>query len=139
MVNPRISVTDLGPLQEGAFELAPLTVFIGPNNAGKSVAATLAYASMLSAGPASLYGYVGRSSPDPQPFRLVLPVRTLEAETVNDLAEDIRLLASRLTRPQSGRAAGVPGRLADGDAEFLDAAVTVTPEPTPTRLLAVNV
>jgi hypothetical protein len=26
-----------------------------------------------------------------------------------------------------------------GDAEFLDAAVTVTPEPTPTRLLAVNV
>ncbi len=37
------TVKDFGPIREGSFDLAPLTVFIGPNRSGKTYAATLAY------------------------------------------------------------------------------------------------
>ncbi len=39
-----ISVRDFGPIREGSLALRPLTVLIGPNNAGKSYLATLLYA-----------------------------------------------------------------------------------------------
>lgn len=39
----RCQVRDFGPIREGSFDLAPLTVFIGPNGSGKTYAATLAY------------------------------------------------------------------------------------------------
>ncbi len=37
------AVKNLGPIREGSFDLAPLTIFIGPNGSGKTYAATLAY------------------------------------------------------------------------------------------------
>jgi hypothetical protein len=40
----RFHMEDFGPIRSGSFELRPLTIFIGPNNTGKSYAATLAYA-----------------------------------------------------------------------------------------------
>lgn len=40
----RFELEDFGPIRSGSFELRPLTIFIGPNNSGKSYAATLAYA-----------------------------------------------------------------------------------------------
>ena len=40
----RIEVKDFGPIAEGAVDLKPLTVFIGPNNSGKSYMALLVYA-----------------------------------------------------------------------------------------------
>lgn len=43
-----IEVTNFGPISKGKFKLKPLTVFVGPNNAGKTFAATLAH-SVLSA------------------------------------------------------------------------------------------
>jgi predicted ATPase len=46
----RISVTNIGPVKRADIELAPLTVFIGPNNSGKSVIATLIYATFSQAG-----------------------------------------------------------------------------------------
>ncbi|MFZ8844768.1 AAA family ATPase [Thermoflexus sp.] len=39
----RIEIENFGPIASGSFELRPLTLFIGPNNAGKSYAATLAH------------------------------------------------------------------------------------------------
>ena len=33
----RIEVKDFGPIAEGAVDLKPLTVFIGPNNSGQVV------------------------------------------------------------------------------------------------------
>lgn len=39
----RYDVRNFGPIREGSFELAPLTVFIGPNGSGKTYAATVAY------------------------------------------------------------------------------------------------
>lgn len=39
----KISIKDFGPIAEGEIELKPLTVFIGPNNSGKSYAAMLMY------------------------------------------------------------------------------------------------
>jgi len=39
----RIEIENFGPIASGSFELRPLTLFIGPNNTGKSYAATLAH------------------------------------------------------------------------------------------------
>jgi hypothetical protein len=39
----RIEIENLGPIASGSFELHPFTLFIGPNNTGKSYAATLAH------------------------------------------------------------------------------------------------
>lgn len=39
----KIHIENLGPIREGTFELRPLTIFIGPNNSGKTYAATAAY------------------------------------------------------------------------------------------------
>lgn len=41
-----ITVKNFGPLKEAKVQLAPLTVFVGPNNTGKSYLATLIYAAM---------------------------------------------------------------------------------------------
>ena len=39
-----VSVENFGPIREGTVELRPLTVFVGPNNTGKSYMAMLLYA-----------------------------------------------------------------------------------------------
>ena len=39
----RIAVSDFGPISEGSIVLRPLTVFVGPSNAGKTYLATLIY------------------------------------------------------------------------------------------------
>ncbi len=39
--NMKIEVNDFGPIRNGAIELKPLTVLIGPNNSGKSYVSTL--------------------------------------------------------------------------------------------------
>lgn len=40
----KLSVENFGPVRSGEVELKPLTIFIGPNNSGKSYMALLAYA-----------------------------------------------------------------------------------------------
>ena len=40
----RISVQDFGPIENGAIDLRPLTVFVGPSNTGKTYFAILIYA-----------------------------------------------------------------------------------------------
>lgn len=42
--NVNISVKNFGPIQEGSIDLRPLTVFVGPSNAGKTYLAVLIYA-----------------------------------------------------------------------------------------------
>ena len=39
--NSKIEIKDFGPICKGEIELKPLTIFIGPNNSGKSYAAML--------------------------------------------------------------------------------------------------
>ena len=39
--NPKIEIQDFGPICEGVIEIKPLTIFIGPNNSGKSYGAML--------------------------------------------------------------------------------------------------
>src|SRR5437868_11698721 len=46
----QISINNVGPIRNAVVELHPLTVFIGPNNAGKSVVATSIYAAMSRVG-----------------------------------------------------------------------------------------
>ncbi|HUA62535.1 MAG TPA: hypothetical protein VML19_27510, partial [Verrucomicrobiae bacterium] len=43
-----LDVKEFGPIAEGSVTLRPLTIFVGPNNTGKSYLAMLAYAMMRS-------------------------------------------------------------------------------------------
>ena len=57
----KVSAKDFGPIIEGAVELKPLTIFVGPSNSGKSYMATLVYVLMrsletLSHNPYSRFG-----------------------------------------------------------------------------------
>ena len=40
----RVSVTNFGPVRNGHVDLRPLSVFVGPNNTGKTYLAILVYA-----------------------------------------------------------------------------------------------
>ncbi len=51
-----VSVSNFGPIIEGSVRLRPLTVFVGPNNAGKSYLAMLIYGLLQSTRSASLDG-----------------------------------------------------------------------------------
>ena len=42
--NYRLGIRDFGPIEHADIEFRPLTVFVGPNNTGKSYVATLSYA-----------------------------------------------------------------------------------------------
>lgn len=52
----KISVTNIGPVRKAEIELAPLTVFIGPNNTGKSLVATVLYSAFSQTGSNSPRG-----------------------------------------------------------------------------------
>src|SRR3990167_1898741 len=54
-----LQVKDFGPISEGDVQLKPLTVFIGPNNSGKSYLAILAYALLHST--CTEHGFYGYS------------------------------------------------------------------------------
>ena len=47
---PEVELTNFGPIAKGKFKIKPLTVFVGPNNAGKTYAATLAHSILSSYG-----------------------------------------------------------------------------------------
>jgi predicted ATPase len=49
----RVSIKNFGPVREAEIDLRPLVVFVGPNNAGKSLIATILYASLSQTGVAS--------------------------------------------------------------------------------------
>ncbi|MDD9842930.1 MAG: hypothetical protein OXU85_03430 [Thaumarchaeota archaeon] len=55
-----IEIRNFGPISRGKFRLKPLTVFVGPNNSGKTFAATLAHSVISSRGAYEHpVGYVG--------------------------------------------------------------------------------
>lgn len=49
----KISITNIGPVKQADIDLQPLVVFVGPNNSGKSVIATVLYAALSQTGVAS--------------------------------------------------------------------------------------
>lgn len=52
----QMQLRNVGPIAAGSFEISDLTIFVGPNNSGKSVAAICAYAASLPEGIRSLFG-----------------------------------------------------------------------------------
>lgn len=67
----KLQVSDFGPIVEGTVDLKPLTIFVGPNNSGKSYFAVLAYALFRSLSPfhgvSRLWGWGRRGRFRPQP------------------------------------------------------------------------
>jgi len=78
-----ISVTNFGPISRGTFRIAPMTIFVGPNNSGKTYASLLAHSvlSCLSAraSPWDLAALVGEQLKSPGFRRLVSSMDSIAA------------------------------------------------------------
>jgi predicted ATPase len=72
----RIKIQNMGPVKAAQVDLTPLVIFIGPNNAGKSVIATLLYASLSQTGVASS-------------IRIARTMRRLLDESADDIGSDV--------------------------------------------------
>ena len=84
--NLKLAVKNFGPIREGEVEFKPLTVFIGPNNSGKSYMATLLYA--------LIQALTGRRG---YPATSGWPVFDLKPEDMEELIELNSELSSRIT------------------------------------------
>lgn len=89
-----LTVTNIGPVAEAKIELRPLTVFVGPCNAGKTYMATLIYA---------MHRFFGITSPErnygqrrPKPFREE-GLRLVPSDRVPLSETDIETLVSWLS------------------------------------------
>ncbi len=78
----KIWVKDFGPIIEGSVSLRPLTIFVGPSNAGKSYLAMLVYSRMQSLEAFSSTPYGGFSGRDH-----FMPRRLTRRRVVPDLDE----------------------------------------------------
>ena len=58
--NLEIGIKNFGPISEGNVSLKPLTIFIGPNNSGKSYTAMLIYSVLKAYSPISMFGTILR-------------------------------------------------------------------------------
>jgi AAA15 family ATPase/GTPase len=97
--NLKVSVENFGPVREGEFELKPLTVFIGPNNSGKSYMALLVHAFSQ-----ALSGKLHR--PFYQPLFSGIPIEVgfgISEEEFVKVAEDIGEQTYRLSLPPRKR------------------------------------
>ena len=96
--NLKVSVKNFGPIREGTVEFKPLTVFIGPNNSGKSYMGILVY---------SLFQAVSyRDIMTPFPT-VVLPIQ----DFTDDQMKTIRMWVSRLARAGSTDGDALSGQL----------------------------
>ena len=81
----KVSVKNFGPVIEGTVDLKPLTLFVGPSNAGKSYLAMLVYSLMQSSDASFIDPYI-------LPMRYIgisSGIRGLAAQTWSDIDEDI--------------------------------------------------
>jgi predicted ATPase len=103
-----ISVTNFGPIRKsGPIEIRPLTVFVGPSNAGKSYLAAACYALLKSvSGRRDTIGRLAdttryRLPPPPAPSATTPLIRWLEARTSRDL---LRAQAPASQLPEAAQA-----------------------------------
>ena len=109
MIN--VSVKDFGPIIEGTVDLKPLTIFVGPSNAGKSYLATLVYS--LTQSMARYGGYVGYD-------QIIRPGRFAEQRVVLDLDSETER-AEEVAKAVSEWARSIePGRERTLDIAFVD-------------------
>lgn len=133
-----ISVTNFGPISRGTFRIAPMTIFVGPNNSGKTCAALLAHSvlSCLSAraDPAALAATIRGQLKAPEFRRLVYGMGSLADAAgasgpsgarippgLSDLARDLlaaRLFARGLASALEGNFGAGPGSLVRAGARF---------------------
>lgn len=89
----RISVSDFGPIADGVVELRPLTIFVGPSNAGKTYFATLIYSLHR-----TLSGFKSPISPHwSHPYRFYVPTipKTLSESDKDQIFTFIKVLFGR--------------------------------------------
>ena len=92
---PQISIRNLGPIAQADLELKPLTIFVGPNNSGKSYAALTIYSLVRSIGESDLYSgapfsrkfgnfrlLFNQAAPELDPIREVLRRPAADVESV---------------------------------------------------------
>lgn len=89
----KISVRNVGPLQEAHIDVRPLTIFVGPNNTGKT---WLAYLLASIFGPRGLVNYIkNRKKADTQPLYKFLESVVQRVLTTGSASFDLIAFAER--------------------------------------------
>lgn len=58
----KIHIKNFGPVSKGSIHLKPLTIFIGPNNSGKSYVATLIHSIISAQNESRLFRRIARQT-----------------------------------------------------------------------------
>jgi predicted ATPase len=92
----RVSVRNIGPIKSADVSLAPLSILVGPNNAGKSMMSTLLYASTS----ASSIAKRARLSPTPiSPGRVQHGDQTFSRDQIAGIQHQAEVLIDALAEP----------------------------------------
>lgn len=102
-LNMTMNIHDFGPVSNASISLKPLTMFVGPNNSGKSYVASLVHSIVSSYAP-----HVRRPRFPPSRYRIGL--RTI-LENMTDTSDTIRGLL------KSGKDTNVPSEILDAIAQ----------------------
>jgi len=94
-IKMEIEVENFGPISSGRVDLKPLTVFIGPNNSGKSYTAMLIH-SILEVLPSLFRPY----PLPPPPFRGRFLIHVLESEARENLMRSMKDLIENLKKKE---------------------------------------
>ena len=106
---PHISIRDLGPIGRADLELKPLTIFVGPNNSGKSYAALTVYSLVRSMGEPdpftgaffsrryrNFHRFFDQTAPELDAVKKVLRRPTVDVESVFSGQVDFQVMPDEL-------------------------------------------
>ena len=99
--NLKLKIRNFGPITEGEITLKPLTIFIGPNNSGKSYAAMLIHSIFESYSPK----YMSRDFPPDLRVHILLDYHNID---VDKLTNDLNRIISRIPSMREGEYLEIP-------------------------------
>jgi len=99
--NLKLKIRNFGPITEGEIALKPLTIFIGPNNSGKSYAAMLIHSIFESYSPR----YMPRDFPPDFRVHFLLDYHKVD---VDKLTKDLNRIISRIPSMREGEYLEIP-------------------------------
>lgn len=122
----QIQLRNVGPISTGSFEIADLTIFVGPNNSGKSVAAICAYAASLPEGISTLFGAASPSLTKGKGRQgLELPRWTMAEDDLGQLVASTEEALNQVLEGREDRSIRIPAELERFAKAHIDNALSV--------------
>jgi len=104
--NFNLNIKDFGPVTDGKISLKPLTIFIGPNNSGKSYAAMLIHSIFESYSPR----YIPADFPPHLTAHLLLDYHNVD---VDKLTKDLSRVIGKISSLSEGEYLEIPDSIVE--------------------------